>query len=206
MKRRDFVRRLGFGSGVVAAGAAIGHTAAVRNAEAQGGHDHEQVDGPLASATVAFGQWIAAPGTTRMPPNPNPRQLNQHLLIPYMPTIKAGGSVSFIVAGFHQVIVYAPGTTTAHIDTTQRVRPTNPLPSPPPPAPDLLFLIDDARNRVYRGLDPSTLPNLNQVPPMAMQDRVEAVTFPEPGTYLVICGFLPHFLNDNMHGFVRVLR
>jgi plastocyanin len=35
-------------------------------------------------------------------------------------------------------------------------------------------------------------------------DRVEAVTFSAPGTYLVICTFVPHF-NDKMHGFVKVL-
>jgi hypothetical protein len=195
MKRRDFVQRLGIGSTVIAAGAALGHSAAVRDAEAQG-HDHAQVDGPLASATVSFGQWIA--GTIDRIAEPNPRTLNQHLLVPYMPTIKAGGSVNFIIAGFHHVVAYAPGTTTAHINTAARVRPQQPTPPPPVPpgAPDLYFLINDPLNRVYRGLDPSLLP----------QDRVEVVTFREPGTYLVICGFLPHFLIDNMHGFVRVIR
>jgi hypothetical protein len=31
------------------------------------------------------------------------------------------------------------------------------------------------------------------------------VTFASPGVYLVICGVFPHFVNDNMHGFVKVL-
>jgi uncharacterized cupredoxin-like copper-binding protein len=35
-------------------------------------------------------------------------------------------------------------------------------------------------------------------------DRVEVVHFAEPGTYLVICGVLPHF-QAGMYGFVRVL-
>ena len=75
------------------------------------------------------------------------------------------------------------------------IRPSVFPPPPPPPAEDLFFLIDDNRNRVYRGPDPTLLP----------QDRVEVVTLGSPGTYLVICGFLPHFRLDNMHGYVRVI-
>jgi uncharacterized cupredoxin-like copper-binding protein len=55
-------------------------------------------------------------------------------------------------------------------------------------------LIADPNRRVYRGLDPSLQP----------ADRVEVVHFAEPGTYLVICGVLPHF-QAGMYGFVRVL-
>jgi hypothetical protein len=193
MKRREFVERLGLGSAAIAAGGALGHVAPVPSAAAQG-HDHEQVTGPLASATISFGQWLTSPPTDRFP-NLNPRTRNQHLLIPYRPTIKAGGSVNFVIAGLHHVLVYAPGTQTADIDTTSLIRPTTFPPPPPPPAPDLFFLIDDDRNRVYRGLDPTVVP----------QDRVEVVSLADPGTYLVICGFLPHFQIDNMHGFVRVV-
>lgn len=189
MKRRDFVQRLGIGSTVAAVGAALGHPDIIRSAAAQG-HDHTQVDGPQASATVSFGQWVASGSIDRIA-DPNPRLQNQHLLIPYMPTIKAGGSVNFVIAGLHHVLVYAPGTQTGDIDTTLRVDPAV-VPSPPPPN---FQLIADPANRVYRGLDPTLFP----------QDRVEVVTFREPGTYLVICGFVPHFIADNMHGFVRVL-
>jgi hypothetical protein len=55
-------------------------------------------------------------------------------------------------------------------------------------------LIADPNRRIYRGLDPSLVP----------QDRVEVVHFDQPGTYLVMCGVLPHFL-EGMVGFVRVL-
>lgn len=55
-------------------------------------------------------------------------------------------------------------------------------------------LINDPDNRIFRGLDPKTQP----------QDRVEFVTFHKPGTYLVICGVQPHFVNDRMFGFVKV--
>ena len=66
----------------------------------------------------------------------------------------------------------------------------------PPGAPPTFLLIADPHSRVYHGLDPTLQP----------QDRAEVVSFPQPGTYLVICGFYPHFANDNMHGFVRVLK
>ena len=56
--------------------------------------------------------------------------------------------------------------------------------------------INDPVNRVYRGLDPR---------PPAPLDRAEVVTFAEPGRYLVVCGLLPHFL-DNMSGYVTVIR
>ena len=56
-------------------------------------------------------------------------------------------------------------------------------------------LINDPTDRLYRGLDPSLHP----------RDRIEAVTFPQPGLYLVICGIHDHFVNDRMYGFVRVL-
>jgi hypothetical protein len=59
--------------------------------------------------------------------------------------------------------------------------------------------IDDRPNdvsdgRVFRGI----------VNPAA-QDRVEVVHFPEAGTYLVICGILPH-LQDDMFGWVKGIR
>jgi hypothetical protein len=61
--------------------------------------------------------------------------------------------------------------------------------------PFFTLLIDDPNHRIYRGLNPQTVP----------QDRVESVNFPKKGTYLVICGVIPHFVNDNMFGFVKVL-
>jgi hypothetical protein len=197
MKRRDFVGKLGIGSAALLSGGALGKGlgAAPAAVGQEGGHDHTQVTGTRASATVSFGQWLVpagAPEVSRFP-NLNPRQANQHLLIPYVARIKAGGSVNFIVAGFHHILVYAPGTQTTDINTTLTVPATN---NPPPPANPLPRLINDPTNRVYRGLDPSTQPT---------QDRVEVVSFKEPGKYLVICGVLPHFVNDNMHGFVTVV-
>jgi hypothetical protein len=79
---------------------------------------------------------------------------------------------------------------------------TGPTPSP------AVVLIDDPDHRIYRGQDPSLQPlelasSLKPTPEF-LQDRVEVVWFPKPGTYLVICGVQGHFVNDDMFGFVKV--
>jgi hypothetical protein len=174
MKRREFV------ASVLASGLAA-------PALADEGHRHGKVDGPLASATVSFGHWLqfdrfAGAG------GPNDRTKNGHQLIPHEVKIKAGGTVNFIIAGFHQPIVYAPGTRPTDINAGLTV----PVGVPPGP-----LLIDDPTNRVFRGADPSRQPT---------QDRVEVVVFPTPGRYLVICGVQLHFVNDSMFGYVRVVK
>ena len=182
MKRREFVEKLGIGTAGAAAAAAL---AARVNAapEPQGGHDHEQSDGPLAQATVSFGQWRTDPALDRFP-NVSPRTANQHKLIPYTVTIKAGGAVNFAISGVHQILIYAPGTTLESIDGTAIVE----------AGPTFPGFINDPQNRIYRGLDPRPLP----------PDRVEAVTIAATGTYLVVCGLVPHFF-DRMHGWVKVV-
>ena len=188
MKRRQFVGTLGIGSAALLAGGAAARGLAAPGAAADGGHEHEEVDGPLSSATVSFGQWMTEPPLDRFP-DLSPRTANQHLLIPFEATIRSGGSVNFVISGFHHVLIYEPGTKLSDINAGLTVPPTN-----PPPGVALPPLINDPNGRVYRGLDPSRFP----------QDRVEVVTFAQPGRYLVVCGVLPHF-TDNMHGFVRVL-
>jgi hypothetical protein len=142
------------------------------------------LDGPLSNATVSFGEWMTP--VDRFP-NASPPAANHHELIPQIATIKAGGTVNFIIAGFHQPTVYADGTQPEDINTALTVPPTGNPAGPP--------LINDPTNRIYRGLDPSLQP----------RDRVEVVHFANPGTYLVICGVFTHFVNDRMFGFVRVL-
>jgi plastocyanin len=172
---------------------AVGVTTYLVAANSQ--HDHKghgatkKADsGPLANATVSFGAWKTSPPVDRFPNRSDTRNDNVHVIIPEVAKIKAGGTVNFIIAGFHQVIVYDDGTRPEDIDTSITVLPTTTPPSPPPP------LIADPNRRVYRGPDPSLLP----------ADRVEVVHFAEPGTYLVICGVLPHF-QAGMFGYVRVL-
>jgi plastocyanin len=146
------------------------------------GGGHEDVNGPLANAEVSFGNWKTDPPLDRFT-DPNQRTRNGHQLIPHVARIKVGGTVNFIIGGFHNPTVYGPGTQPSSVNTALVV------PGSMPP------LIDDPTNRVYRGPDPRTVG----------QDRVEVVSFQNPGTYLVICGVRPHFVNDNMFGFVDVI-
>ena len=184
MKRREFVGKLGLGSAAVASAAVLGSRV---SAAPEKQHDHTAVDGPLAQATVAFGQWRTdlTPALDRFPNN-SPRTANNHKHIPYTATIKAGGAVNFLISGTHQVLVYGSGTTLDSI-----ARNIVDAAAGPPPFPGF---IDDPVNRIYRGLDPRPLP----------QDRAEAVTFAAKGTYLVVCGLVPHF-DEGMHGFVKVV-
>jgi plastocyanin len=150
-----------------------------------------------ANATVSFGSWQTEPPLDRFP-NQSPRERNEHQLIPHEVTIKAGGAVNFIISGFHQPIAYDDGTQPEDIDVNTTTTTTGPTPSP------AVVLIDDATNRIYRGLDPSLQP-LDRSGVAFLQDRVEVVYFPKPGTYLVICGVRGHFVNDGMFGVVTVL-
>ena len=147
-------------------------------------HRHQPIAGPLANATISFGQWPTDPPLDRFPNLGAPGIPNGHQLIPNEVKIKAGGAVNFIIAGFHHVLVYDDGTQPGDINPNLLVPGSN------PPG-----LIDDPNNRIYRGVDPRPFP----------QDRVEVVHFSTPGTYLVICGVRPHFVNDGMFGFVRVI-
>jgi plastocyanin len=102
--------------------------------------------------------------------------------------IKAGGTVNYIISGLHQVQVYAPGTTVDHLlAASAGAGGTVPL------GPGLPPVLNVAEGRVFRGIvNPGT------------PDRVEVVHFPQPGTYLVVCGILPHLV-EGMYGWVRVL-
>lgn len=215
MKRREFFEKAGIGSAALMGSAALvtlaaqgrGSGAAKEKEKEEEQHNHSPISGPLASATVSFGAW--ASGINRRPNIGATAGLanNIHQLIPNEVTIKAGGTVNFIIAGFHLVVVYDDGTQPENINTGITVLPQG---APVPP------LIDDSSNRIYRGIDPTVLPFLQGpqqpavVPPGAppfqpvLQDRVEVVHFPNPGTFLVICGVFPHFVNDKMYGFVKV--
>jgi hypothetical protein len=203
MKRREFIEKVGVGSALVAL-PAVGDSATrageVQAQELEHAHGRDDLKGPLASATVSFGQWDTTTTVDRFP-NQSPRTQNGHFLIPSEVTIKQGGSVNFIISGFHHVLVYR-GLKPSDINISLTVPPT--LGGPP--------LINDPVGRVYRGLDPSVFPVLpGSTPPVVMQDRVEVVRFPNRGTYLVICGVLPHFFDAAtgqfvMFGYVKVVR
>jgi hypothetical protein len=164
------------------------------------------VDDSPTNATVSFGQWQTDPALDRFPPAlSNDRRRNEHQLIPNKVKIKAGGAVNFIISGFHQPIIYDDGFRPVDIKTEVGVNTTTTTGPTPSPA---VVLIDDPHHRIYRGQDPSLQPlergsSLKPAPEF-LQDRVEVVFFPNPGTYLVICGIHDHFVNDDMFGFVQV--
>jgi len=189
--RRNLLRAVAAG-GAAAAGIGVAlRTGISSDAAAQGnGHSHGLSDapsGPQASATVNFGHWRIDPPFDRMTQPPLPER-NVHFITPNEVKIKAGGGVSFIISGLHNVQVFADGMQPGDINISLTTPMTGPAPFTGLP------IINDPNGRLYRGPDPSLLP----------LDRVETVNFPHPGVYLVICGFLFHF-QDLMHGYVRVL-
>ena len=191
MERREFVEKLGLGSAaaLVAGGAIVTGASSPRPSTGEKnvkGHQHEPVKGPLAMATVVFGAWRTDLSLDRFP-NISAGTANSHTVSPYQATIKAGGSVEFLISGLHQILVYGPDVRPESINA-QLTRPSTGTPSGTP-------LINDPANRVYGGLDPTTQP----------RDRTEVVNFHAEGKYLVICGVQPHFVNDHMFGWVRVL-
>ena len=139
-----------------------------------------QADGnSRTSVTVAFGAGL----NTAQPGNPQ----NHHVL-PRTIEIKAGGVVNFAVAGFHQITVYLPGTTPDSIMI-----------------PATGVYVNDPLNLYYQGILPAGGPLATPATanPSNASNRVESVSFTEPGVYLVICNVRTHFL-DGMYAFIRV--
>jgi hypothetical protein len=193
MKRREFVGKVGAGSAALVAGGVMAGSMAGDVAAQHGGHAHENVNGPLANATVSFGAW--PPGDRTAPPPPGQPPPNLHQLVPSVTTIKRGGTVNFIVAGLHQIVAYGQGKTPDDVRAAVKLGKVAEM---PPAAVPLPPVIDDEDRRVFRGVFPSLF--------FPIVDRVEVVQFTRPGVYLVICAIVPHFINDDMYGWVRVLR
>jgi plastocyanin len=186
--RRHLLRAAAAGG---AAAAGIGLTGLPRGLAASpvpdGEHDHDhgqpelRLDSKHSSVTMTFGAWSSDPPLDRFTVAPPPNR-NVHVVQPNEVDIQVGGTVNFIISGFHLVLIYDDGTEMAGVDRTKIV------PGSTPPG-----LIDDPHNRIYRGLDPRTAP----------PDRVEVVHFANPGRYFVTCGVLPHF-DQGMNGYVNV--
>ncbi|SRR5712692_2679252 len=98
-----------------------------------------------------------------------------HQIVPAEIHVKAGGVVNFAVALVHQIFVYSPGKTADDVVV-----------------PDTGTYVDDLDGIYYQGLLPTGSP-----PPgfSNAQNRVESVSFSDPGTYLVICNIRSHFSN-----------
>ena len=213
--RRNLLKAAAIG-GVTATG--LGAALGAEQKPGQGSehaHDNRPLTGKRSHVVVSFGQWDVDPASPldRWPINTEPetRTRNIHDVLPFEAEIDAGGAVSFIISGFHQILIYGPGRELADV---QAAAAGLNLPGIPMVIPDLVNYTDDL---VYRGLDPrilqySPLPALlpASVPPPPppgtlnpVVDRVESVNFKEPGRYLVVCGVRPHFDTD-MHGYVNV--
>jgi hypothetical protein len=163
----------------VAGGLLAGSAPAAASAQ----HGQIKLPPPLAHAVVAFGQWntpLDRFGGTFIPANVG------HHVSPHEVTIAAGGSVTFLIGGFHLVLVYNDGVEHSDVNPALLIVTTPPAPPAPP-------LVNDPANRLYRGLDPRVNP----------VDRIEVVHFHEPGRYLMVCGVLPHF--HEMFGYVKVV-
>ena len=137
------------------------------------------------SVTVAFGAGL----NTAQPGN----AANHHVL-PHQIRVRKGGVVNFVVAGFHQLIVYKPGVTQVAVAAFLAS-----LGTPP-------FFIDfDPANVLYRGIAPAGGPppgTAATANPSNAGNRVESVSFAEAGDYLVICNVRSHFV-DGMWATVR---
>lgn len=137
------------------------------------------------TATVQFG--LADVGSPFPPPSGHDQSGHaKDNLVPRTVVIQTGGTVTFDTFGVHQVAIYDDGTEPETIDTSIR-RGTPCLGGAP-------LLIDDAENR---------LAVFDQ--PCAGGPASPSYTFTEPGRYLVICAFLPHF-ELQMWGWVIVTK
>jgi plastocyanin len=197
--------------GVTVAG--LGTVLGARQDPGQGSehaHDNRPLTDKRAHVVVAFGQWDADPARPldRWPINEEieTRTRNVHDVLPFEAEVDAGGAVSFIISGFHQILIYGPGRELAEVQAAAAGLIVPPF-APFPP------LVNYATDRVYRGLDPRVLQYL-PLPAVPLStipagtanpvvDRIESVNFKDPGRYLVVCGVLPHF-NEGMHGYVNV--
>jgi plastocyanin len=151
--------------------------------------------------TVGFGAGL----NTAQPGNPA-----NHHVIPDTIRVNAGDVVNFAVAGFHILRVYGNGVkladVKAQIPDECEVNPLPPATFPPQcGAPPVPVVSPGALNVYYQGINPlvSPQPGPPFAQPSAATNRIEPVSFNEPGRYLVICAVLPHF-NDQMYAWVEV--
>jgi hypothetical protein len=130
------------------------------------------------SIPVTFGRGLNIPAN----------QADNQVMIPDTVKLKQDGVVHFLVAGFHEIVIYNPGKTIDDVAVVQSET-----------------FINDASNRFYKGIVPAGGPlgTAPTIDPSNARNRVESVAFLEPGTYLVICNIRPHF-DNGMFGYVEV--
>lgn len=142
--------------------------------------------GPPDTAIVQFGQ----PDTGSPFPPSEQHDQSSHAkdnIVPRTVVIAAGGTVEFhINTPAHALAIYAAGTEPEDIDVSV-TKPPAPAPCPQVP------LIDDAEGRLAVFAQRC-----------AGGPSVVSYTFQDPGRYLVICVFFPHFVDFDMFGWVIV--
>jgi plastocyanin len=142
--------------------------------------------GPPDTAVVQFGQ----PDTGSPFPPSQQHDQSSHAkdnIVPRTVVIAAGGTVEFhINTPAHGLAIYQSGTEPEDIDVTI-IKPSAGPPCPPPP------LIDDDQDRLVVFAQPC-----------AGGSSVVSYTFQDPGRYLIICVFLPHFVDFDMFGWVII--
>jgi plastocyanin len=140
---------------------------------------------PPMSATVEFGQ----PDTgSPFPPDHDQSGHAKDRPVPRTVVISPGGTVEFrINARTHGLAIYGPGIEPEDIDSNDTIASVAPCPPPP--------LIDDPNGRIAVFDQPCAL---------GLQTDVVTFTFNEPGRYLFICTFFPHFVDFDMFGWVNV--
>ena len=138
--------------------------------------------GPDMSASVRFGNDDV--GSSFPPITGHDQSGNGKFnLIPRTVTIAEGGSVTydiFVRFGVHQPVVYEAGT------TPDDVQAQGPFP-----------FVNDPAGRLAIG------PAVNAAAGTGTW-TTPAGTFDEPGRYLVLCNFAPHFAEFGMYGWVNV--
>jgi plastocyanin len=135
------------------------------------------------SAVVRFGR----PDTGSSFPPPEEHDQSAHArdnLTPRNVVIDVDGSVTFEVpADVHQLAIYLPGKNPENVNLGATIA----APAPCPPVP----LINDPVMRLTQQTRP------------CFQPWTYTQTFTDPGKYLVICTFIPHF-EVGMYGWVTV--
>jgi plastocyanin len=144
------------------------------------------------SAEVEFGSEKV--GSPFPPPSGHDHSGHaSHKMFPRTVTIARGGSVTFEVDEIHQPAIYAPGKEPKDVVITDQTLQDLTLPCLPQTLTD--FVINDPVGRVALA------------PPQACDESewtTPAGTFEQPGRYLVICTTRPHFVDDQMYGWVVV--
>ncbi|MGH7588730.1 MAG: hypothetical protein ACRELU_09070 [Gemmatimonadota bacterium] len=143
--------------------------------------------GAALEATVQFGLAPGEVGTDFFPGSHDGSFHAYDKVRPRTVVIAVGGTVTFEISpAIHQVGIYEPGIRAEDIDVTE----VEPIPVLP-----FLTRITDDDGLVLRGPDQQFTGFQWTTPPG---------TFDEPGTYLVICTTVVHFVGSSMYGWVIV--